>query len=150
MAAPLESRRDHVTVSPSKPTQAIQLVQGSYYILAGVVTALFIETIQGPADRPRPGPDLWLVRVIGLAVAGFGVALVLSGRREGRGFVPAWAGMFVAFLLLTQASVGMAFGFLPLTFLADAALELLFFVWWVVAMFGRVEREIDESTPLPS
>lgn len=148
MSAQSHSPPRNLTVSMSKPARAIQVVQGMYYVVAGLLVALAIETIQGPADRQRAGAEMWLVRVVAVAAAGFGVALFLSGRRGGRGFVPAWGGMWVALLLLAQTSAAMAFGVLPLTFLLDAGVEGLFVAWWVVVMLARVNRQASETTPV--
>ncbi len=146
---PQQSPREQISVANSTPAQTIQLIQGIYYAVAGITVALFIGTLQGPADGPRPANELWLVRIIALVVAVFGVALFVSGWRTGRPFVPAGLGMWVALALLAQSAAGMAFGVLPMTFLLDAVLEFGFVVWWVVTMFARVHRRVGESAMLP-
>jgi hypothetical protein len=146
---PAGSPHHHVTVAPSKPARALQTVQGAYYILAGLLVAVFIQTIQGGTDRPMSPADTWPIRAVALAVAAFGVVLLISGRRE-RSFVSAGVGMWVALALLAQTAAGMFIGHLPYTFLLDAALELLFVCLWVAIMFARAAREIDRANPLPS
>lgn len=132
-------------ISPTKPAQTLQLVQGVYYAAGGLLLALFAGAAVGPTDRTAPTDGLIAVRLVALAAAGFGVALVLSGRREGRGFVPAWAGLWVALALLVQTTAGVAIGTLPGVFLLDSAVEALFFGWWAVTMVARVDREIDRA-----
>ena len=146
---PEQSPHEQISVANSTPAQTIQLIQGAYYAIGGLVVALFIGSIQGPADDPRPAEALWLVRIVALIVAGLGVAFFISGWRTGRSFMPAGLGMWVALALLAQSVAGMVFGVLPETFLLDAALELGFVVWWVTLMFARVHHRIDQSAMLP-
>jgi len=127
----------------------LQQIQGAYYVFGGLLVALLIGTIQGPADHPRHGGDMWLARVIAVAVAAFGVALLVSGRKGGTAFLPAWSGMWVALFLLIESSAAMAMGALPLTFLLDAGLEGLFVAGWVIIMFERVGHEIGVSESHP-
>ncbi|HUR54877.1 MAG TPA: hypothetical protein VMZ71_12145 [Gemmataceae bacterium] len=125
MTAPNHTPQHHTTVTPSKPAAALQMVQGGYYVLAGLLVALAINTIQGPTDYPEGGSNLWPVRVVAVAVAGLGAALLASGRTNAF-TLPAWTGMWAALFLLLQTAAGVAFGVLPMTFLIDAGLEALF------------------------
>ena len=147
--SPMHSPQHNVTVTPSKPTAALQMVQGGYYVLAGLLVALAIETIQGPTDYAEGGTNFWPVRVVAVAVAGLGVAMLVSGRTAAF-TLPAWTGMWAALGLLLVSAGGMAFGLLPMTFLIDAALEALFLGVWLVVGGSRVSRGIEKSTPLPS
>jgi hypothetical protein len=149
MTAPNHLHQHHVTVTPSKPAAALQMVQGGYYVLAGLLVALAVETITGPTDYPERPASLWPVRVVALAVAGLGVALIASGRTAAF-TLPAWTGMWAALLLLLLTVVGMGMGVLPMTFLIDTALEALFLGCWVVTGASRVSRGVERSTPLPS
>lgn len=54
MSTPLQPPHAHTTVSPTKPAQMIQLVQGGYYVLGGLLVALFIGSIQGRPTTPGP------------------------------------------------------------------------------------------------
>lgn len=139
-------------VAPSKPAQALQVVQGAYYVVTGLLVALAVEYVQGPVttDGFRSGWDLGPVRVIAAGVAVFGAAMVLSGSIRGRPFLGAWAGMWVALALLLYTAGGTAFGVLPMTFLLDAALELLFLVLWPVMMFARIDQGVDRASALPT
>jgi hypothetical protein len=136
-------------VVDTKPAQMVQVIQGAYYIISGLLVAFLVGTLQGPADHPQPGSNLWLVRIVALVAAGFGVALLISGLRKGRPFIGAGAGMIAALILLAQTSAGMALDVLPLTFLLDAAMELMFLVWWAATMISRVEAEFSRMSPRP-
>lgn len=137
----------HHPVSPSKPAQAIQLVQGAYYALGGLLVAAAATSFVGPEDPAWRGSMMWPVRAVALAVAGFGAAMILSGRRDGGGFVPAGAGMWAALGLCAVETGAIAMGALPRSFLLDAGLEFLFAAWWVVEMLGRVGHSLDGVPP---
>lgn len=152
MSVPLQPQphQRHVTFAPTKAGKSIQIVQGAYYILGGLLAGFLIQSIQGPTDDPRYGTNLWVVRSISFVVAGFGVALFTSGARAGKGFMPAGAAMWVAIALLAQTAAGMAFGLLPLTFLIDAAAEALFASWWIVLGALRLHDKVETTFPLTS
>jgi hypothetical protein len=150
MATPTAYPHYQVTYSPWSPVQLLQVIQGGYYILTGLLVALAVVFLQGPADHPRAGSELWPVRIIALIVAGFGVAMVWSGLRKGSHFIPSGVGLVVALILLAQTAAAMALGRLPLTFLLDAGLEGLFAVWWVVTMLAQTGGTSNTSTPASS
>jgi hypothetical protein len=138
-------------VSLSTAGSAIQAVQGTYYLLAGLAVAFAVGSIDAPSWNPAdPVRHLWLVRGIALAVAGFGAVLLASGIRAEGPFLTAGAGLGVAFALLVLGCAAMGTGVLPPKFLLDSGLEVLFLVWWGAVVFGREARTMEHSTVLPS
>jgi len=148
MNTPNHTPRGNLTVTPSKPVSALQMVQGGYYVLAGLLVAFAIATIQGPTDYPERPTNLWPVRIVALAVAGLGAALVASSR--GVVSLPSWTGLWTALTLLLLTAVGMGMGVLTQSFLIDAGFEALFFACWVVAILNRGDRRVARPAPLPS
>lgn len=144
---PVQPAHHHHVVSRSLPAQAIQMIQGCYYVLAGLTAALIPGVLVQIVGPPITVP--WTARVIGLAVAGFGGALCWSGSRSGRGAISSAPCMIVALLLTIHSALGVGMNILPLTFLLDAGAEFGFFCWWVVTMLGRTDELVDRTTPLP-
>ena len=133
---PEQSPQGQVHATRGMAAKTVEMIQGAYYVIGGLVVALFIASIQGPADHPRPANELWLVRIVALVVAGLGVALFISGWRTGRPFMPAGLGMWVALALFAQDAAGMAMGVLPLTFLAGYALLFGLALTLIAGAFG--------------
>lgn len=127
-------------VSPSKPAQTLQMVQGAYYVVGGLVTAVAAQVWNPPT---APGGDMthfWAVRAVGLGLAGFGAYLAYSGYRGGRP-APAGIGMWVALALTVIETGATALGALPRTFLIDVAVESVWLVSWVAIMFRQVNKQ---------
>lgn len=146
-SVPSQPPRHRNTVSPGKVGQTTQLVQGAYYVLAGLSVAAGIhlfESDHGPSSDQTT--NLWVVRAIALLAAGAGVALFLSGARRGRSVVAGF-GMWTALVLTLLTGAGLAFRVLPAMFLIDLVLEFGFFVWWAVTMLGRVDKLLDRTEP---
>jgi uncharacterized membrane protein YfcA len=142
---PESSPRVPHPVSPSKPAWSLQLLQGGYYVAAGLLTAVFIQVWHADVGaRPEMRYD-WVVRALGVAVAGFGAYLAYSGYHRGR-VAPAGAGMWVALALIAAEGGALLFGQLPNPFLIDMTLQVVFLVSWVAIMFRQVNKQIDRST----
>lgn len=144
MAEPIPSPQQPAVVAPSKAGMNLQLIQGVYYVVGGLAVALALGLLDDGSNPKGDVGRMWLVRVIGLVVAGFGVRLVASARRGGR-LVAAGAGMWVALALLANTSLWLAFGVLPTTFLIDVGLEAFFFVYWVALMFIRIDKQVSQG-----
>ncbi|MBN9518811.1 hypothetical protein J0H58_09870 [bacterium] len=138
------------TVSPSEPAQALQLPQGAYYVVAGLLTAIGVELWEPETGTPADLTRAWVGRGAGLAFAAFGVALATSGRRRGQ-VVPAGAGMWAGLAAVVVESGAIVFGLLPTTFLIDVIVQAVFLVCWVAFMFRRVGQEATRTgSPVPA
>jgi len=114
--------------------QAIQTIQGLYYVIGGLWVALLIQMFQSETSPHYDLSRLWAVRVIGLFVAVFGAALIASGRKKDGPFVGGGIAMCVALILSVLNTVCLTTGVLPPLFLIDAGVELGFAGWWAVAI----------------
>jgi hypothetical protein len=139
MSAPLQARVRH-PVSISKSAQTLQMLQGAYYVFAGLITAVAIQVWESEVGPPAPLRDYWVVRAVGLGLAGFGAYLAYSGYRGGR-LAPAGIGMWVALALTVIETAVVANGTLPATFLIDVTMQAVFLVSWVVIMFRQVDKQ---------
>jgi hypothetical protein len=116
-----------------------------YYLVAGVFAIFSLQTLHPVSGPWFRAPYLWAGQVLGLAVAGFGVALIRSGRKSGAPSVSAMLSMLVAILLFILSAAGIAIGIesgsITPWFLIDAGLQFMFVCWWAVACLtvGRVE-----------
>jgi hypothetical protein len=140
---PSESPRVQHPVSPSKSAQTLQMLQGAYYVVAGLVTAVAVEVWESPTT---PGADMthsWAVRAVGLGLAGFGLYLAHAGYKGGR--APAGISMWVALALTVIETGGLALGLLPRTMLIDVAVESVFLVSWVAIMFRQVNKQVNRA-----
>jgi hypothetical protein len=107
----------------------IQTIQGAYYVFAGVLAVLAIQT-GGTWYR---SPYLWFAQMLGFAVAVFGVALFRSGTRRSGPFIGALISACAAMLLLVWTTANLFAGAVPPVFLIDTGLEFMFACWWAVA-----------------
>jgi len=142
--APIPSPRVQHPVSTSKSAQTLQMLQGAYYVFAGLITAVAVQVWDPPT---QPGADMthwWVVRAVGLGLAAFGAYLAYSGYRGGR-LAPAGIGMWVALALTVIETGGLALGLLPRTMLIDVAVESVFLISWVAIMFRQVDKQVDQT-----
>jgi hypothetical protein len=133
-------------LSRAEPDQTLHLKQVENYVVCGLLTALFIQVWDPVATQVNM--DLthwWVVRAVGLGLAGFGAYLAYAGWTGGR--APAGVGWWVALILTVIETGGLAMKLLPMPLLIDAGVEALFFVSWVAIMFRQVEKQADAAGP---
>lgn len=135
--------RERYPVAHTVAGQAIQTIQGLYYVIAGVGTALLVPMFQLEMGPSFDLADVWVVRVIGLVVAAFGALLVASGRWKDGPFIRADVAMGVALVLLVAGTVCLTFGALPPLFLVDVGIELGFVCAWAAAILGLFTTVFD-------
>jgi hypothetical protein len=142
MSAPLQARVRH-PVSVSKSAQTLQMLQGAYYVFAGLVTAVAVEVWEPPTDPRVDLTHYWALRAVGLGLAGFGAYLAYSGYKGGR--APAGIGLWVALALTAIETGGIALGKLPTTFLIDVTVQAVCLVSWVAIMFRQVNKQVERT-----
>jgi hypothetical protein len=110
-------------------------VQGLYFLATGVWPLVHIESFLAVTG---PKTDLWLVQTVGALIAVVGAALLLAAAsgRVTREVVLLGAGAALALGLVDVVFV--AREVIPPIYLADAAPEAVFVLWWAaVAVRGR-------------
>jgi len=129
--------------------QAIQTIQGVYYVIGGLLVALLIRTIQSETAPHYDPSRMWPVRVIGLLVAAFGAALIASGRKKEGPFIGAGMAMCVAIILAVLGAACHTTGVLPPPILIDVGLEIGFAGWWAAAIlfWFNTDRSPAPSSP---
>lgn len=112
-------------------------VQGLYFVATGLwplVSLRTFELVTGPKT------DDWLVMTVGALAAVIGAALLASARA----LEPEWptvvlgAGSALAFLLVDLVFV--ADGVIPPVYLADAVVEAVFLIGWLMLLLRRSPR----------
>jgi hypothetical protein len=126
---------------PPRPESPIQLIQGCYYVIAGLGVAIGLSTLQSVTGPPVDLPNQWLVRVVGALVACVGVGLIIASRRSERIRVAIGGPMVLAVFLALLNVVGIANGALPMTFLLDIGMEIGFFAWWAFELYASAAPE---------
>ena len=109
--------------------RALAAVQGAYLLATGVW-----PLVRMPSFLAVTGPktDLWLVQTVGVLVAAVGATLLLAAARR----VTREAAFLGAASALGLGAVDVIFvtrGVIPPVYLADAASEAVFVLWWLVA-----------------
>jgi hypothetical protein len=123
------SFEDQSLVAASVGGRVIQVIQGSYYVFAGVLSVLVVQA----EGRWMHSPFLWVAQVLALAVAGFGVVLIRSGQQRRGWRIGALLSAVVALFVLTFTTASWLAGALPPLFLIDSGLEVMFASWWGMA-----------------
>ncbi len=109
--------------------------QGLYFLATGVWPLVHIESFLAVT---RPKTDLWLVQTVGALIAVVGVALLLAAARGRVSWEVLVLGVGSAAALGAVDAVFVTRGVIPPIYLADAAAEVVFVLWWaVVAARGR-------------
>ncbi|QJW97438.1 hypothetical protein [Frigoriglobus tundricola] len=121
-------------IAHSTGGQAIQTIQGLYYVIGGLWVALLISMFQSVTLPHYDLSRMWAVRAVGLLVAGFGAALIASGRKKEGPFIGGSLAMGVALVIAVLDTVCLATGVLPPLVLVDAGVEIGFAGCWAVAI----------------
>jgi hypothetical protein len=116
-------------VAGSVGGRVIQTIQGVYYVFAGVLTVVAIQT----SSSWFRSPSLWVYQALALAVAAYGVALFRSGTRRAGPFIGALVPALVALFLCVLTTASLVIGAAPPVFLIDSGLEFMFAFWWALA-----------------
>jgi hypothetical protein len=112
----------------------VAAVQGLFYLATGVWPLLHIDSFTAVTG---PKTDLWLVYTVGVLVAVVGAVLLLAAR-SGR-TSPEVAVLAVG-CTLGLAGIDVVFvgrGEIAPVYLADAAAEVVFAAWWLLARARR-------------
>jgi len=120
---------------PPRPESPIQLIQGSYYLVAGLFVAIGLNALQSVAGPQRDVDHLWYVRLCGALVAAAGVGLIIASRRIGQIRAATGGAMGLALILALLEGAGLAAGILPMTFLLDIGMQLGFLAWWATDLY---------------
>jgi hypothetical protein len=126
-------------VPSAKPLfRVIAAIQAAYFLITGIWPILHIDSF---LEVTGPKTDLWLVRLFGALVCVPGLVLLQA----------AWTGRVPAAVTLTALSACAVLGAGDVIFflrgdigaiyLADAALEAVFFAAWVAAIFAGKSKE---------
>jgi len=109
-------------------------LQGVWNVVTGVWPIVHPASFVAVAG---PKTDLWLVQTFGAYLATIGVVLLLGGRATPPPRGLAWLGMLSAAVLMVADLVFVSAGRMDRIYLADAAVELGWVLWWSVAGLGR-------------
>jgi hypothetical protein len=129
---------------PPRPESPIQLIQGWYYVIAGLAVAIALPTLQSITGPPVDLPNLWIVRAVAAAVACIGVAMIIASRRVERIRIAIGGPIVLAVILALLNVVGIANGALPMTFLLDIGMEIGFLAWWAFELYAVATPEEPE------
>ena len=120
---------------PPRPESPIQLIQGCYYLAAGLGVAIGLAGLQTVAGPQHDIGSLWFVRLIAAVVAAAGAGLIVASRRVEPVRAAAGGAMALALILALLEGAGLAAGILPTTFLLDIGMQLGFLAWWVTDLY---------------
>lgn len=120
---PLRAGTDAANV---RPVRHAPLVQGAYFVLAGVWPLISMRTFEAVTG---PKVDRWLVKTVGLLVTVVGSALLADARRPSRGTTTAGIGSAVA--LGAVDVVYAARGRISTIYLLDAVVEAVLLAVWL-------------------
>jgi hypothetical protein len=117
----------------------LTIVQGIYFIITGVWPILHIESFIAVTG---PKTDIWLVKTVGMLVLVIGAGLLTAGIRQQISLpvVLIAAGSAFGFALVDIIYVWQ--GVIGPIYLADAFIELIFLVFWMILMFKPRHREL--------
>jgi len=149
MSLPYHPPEKH-PVAHSVGGQAIQTIQGLYYVIVGLWVAFLIQSLQSETGSRYDLSHLWVVRFVGFLVAAFGAALVASGRKKEGPFIGAGAALCVAIALGVLGAVCLLTGVLPPLFLVDVGGEIGFAGWWAAAILFWFNSGTTGPAPLSS
>ncbi len=128
-----------MTLAPLRTgAHLLAALQGLYFLLSGVWPLVHIESFLAVTG---PKTDLWLVQTVGALIAVAGAVLLLAAASGRVTWEVALLGGGAAAALGAVDVVFVARDVIPPIYLADAAAEGAFVVWWAaVAVRGRVGR----------
>jgi uncharacterized membrane protein YoaT (DUF817 family) len=120
---------------PPRVESPIQLIQGWYYVLIGLLVAVGIGTMQSPTYPEMALARLWFVRCLGAAFALIGFGMIKASRRFEMKALTIWGPILIAVITGLCEVVAIANSQLPPTFLLDTGMEFGFVAWWVIAFY---------------
>jgi hypothetical protein len=125
--APRTLPSDLRQLTSQRPERPVPLVQGTYYLLIGLGSILISGSLGAVIGADGGSRPLW---VFGLVVASVGAVLLLAAKRREVISDTARLGVKVA-LGLAAGDVALVFsGAAPPIYLADAAVQAVFVLWW--------------------
>jgi hypothetical protein len=121
--APRPLPSDLRQLASHRPERPVPFVQGTYYLLIGLWPVLAFESLP-PASGGSGSP--WQLRAFGAAVAVVGAVLLFAACRH----ETARLGVTVALTLAAADAALVLNGTAPPLYLADAAVQVAFVLWW--------------------
>ncbi len=109
----------------------VALVQGVYFFVAGMWPILSMNTF---LKVTGPKTDLWLVKTVGLLLAVTGVVLIVAQVNTEINTPVVILAIGSALSLAIVEFVYVAKRVISPIYLADAIIELLLIVWWLVSI----------------
>jgi uncharacterized transporter YbjL len=110
-------------------------MQGWYYLIVGLLTALALGTLQSPVTPVLELSHMWSLRILGAFLALAGIGLIRASRRVESISLAIGGPIIIAGLIALVEVITISLGVLPTTFLLDAGMEFGFLVWWTLAMY---------------
>ena len=105
-------------------------IQGFYYLITGIWPLVHMESFLAVTG---PKTDLWLVQTVGALIAVVGAALLLASASGRVTWEIALLGAASAIALALVDVTFVSREVIPSIYLADAAPEMAFLLWWVLA-----------------
>ncbi len=111
-----------------KPTVA--LVQGIYFLVTGIWPLISMRTFLAVTG---PKTDLWLVKTVGLLLAGIGAVLIYAQQTASVNPPVAFLAIGAAASLTLVEIVYVVKKVISPIYLGDAFAEILLIIWWVIS-----------------
>jgi hypothetical protein len=120
-------------------------LQGFYFLVTGVWPLVSIETFQQVTGRKTDNwtgsqADHWLVMTVGVLITAIGLALLGAAIRKSRSLEAALLAVASAVGLAAIDLIYVSRGVIAPVYLADAGLEVLLLVAWLLVLIGRRRR----------
>jgi len=128
-----QSLRDYPP--PPRVEAPIQLLQGWYYLIAGLWVAAALGSFQSPVSPVMELNHMWFVRLLGVGLALAGVGLIYASRKKESISLAIGAPLTIAVFVSVAEIIALANDLLPATFLMDTGMELGFIFWWALALY---------------
>lgn len=129
---------------PERLFNGLLWTQGIYYAITGIWPLANIESFQAVTGRKTDHlvtgleSDHWLVMTVGVLVTAISIGLVTAAWRNRRPIECAVLAFSAAFGLAAIDIIYVSRDVLPPIYLADAAIELVLIVGWLVVFTTRV------------
>jgi hypothetical protein len=115
-------------------SRSVFYTQGTYFFLTGIWPLIDINSFMTVSC---PKTDIWLVKAMGAILLCEGICFLLSGMTNDDGFPMRVLALISALALALIDCYYVATGTICNIYLADAALEFLFVICWIFAIFKR-------------
>jgi hypothetical protein len=127
---------------------AIARMQGLFYVATGIWPIVHMDSFLAVTG---PKTDLWLVQTFGALLAGLGGVMLASTTEERLGLTCKRLGIAVASVLAGADLLFALRGTISIVYLADAAIELLFVVAWLVTIGAdrTLRRRVAQAAGFP-